>query len=117
MNGPELNAPGPNVAVIQMLDGSGKVSNVNVNTGTGQNTFYSARAGLNVPNLRCNTGAANPDNVCICPNSMNSSPFVPYPEQFREAYFDELFSPLTSDAAVTPAARAIADRYSMPIRQ
>lgn len=117
MNRPILSGPSENVAIIQMVDGNGSVQNVNVNASTGQDHYFSGRVGVTLPNLRCKVGSANPDSVCVCPASMNSSPFVPYPEQYRKAYFDELFAPMDTSTPVTPAARHIADRLAMPIRQ
>lgn len=118
MNRPELQAPNNDVAVIQALNGRGGISNYNVNLRTGLDTPFSQSQGISLPNVKCAAaGAANPDNVCICPASMNSSPFVPYPQEYRQAYMSALFSPQGPMTTPTPAAQMVADRWSQRIRQ
>lgn len=97
------------VGIIQVLNGN-RVSNMLVNATTGENTVFTAKGSVTVPNLRCDAGSANPDSVCICPASMNSSPFVPYPSGYRSAYFDELFSTATPAPLSEGTLRAVA-RY------
>jgi hypothetical protein len=117
MNRPELQSPNNDVAVIQVLNGKGGVSNMNVNVRTGLDTPFSQSLGVTLPNVKCSTGVSNPDNVCICPASMNSSPFVPYPQEYRQTYMNALFSPIVSVPNPTPAAQMVADRWAQRIRQ
>lgn len=114
---PELPPPGDNVAVIQALDARGRVSNVNVNLATNMDTYFPGTLGITVPNLQCSTGEANIDNVCVCPRSLNSSPFVPYSKQYRGEYMDKLFAPNVTMTNPTPAAQHVADRFAQRIRQ
>lgn len=117
MNRPELQSPSNDVAVIQVLNGKGGVSNMNVNLRTGLDTPFSQNVGISLPNVKCSTGASNPDNVCVCPASMNSSPFVPYPQDYRQTYMNALFTSQGPMTVPTPAAQMVADRWAQRIRQ
>lgn len=114
---PELPPPGDQVAVIQALNARGGVSNVNVNLATNVDTYFPGTQGITLPNLQCTTGEANIDNVCVCPRSLNSSPFVPYNKQYRGEYMDKLFTPAVGMTDLTPAAQHVADRFNQRIRQ
>lgn len=114
---PELQGPGPDVAVIQALNQRGGVSNVNVNLSTGRDVYFSQNEGLSIPDVQCRSGVANIDNVCVCPTSLNSSPFVPSTAEYRAAYLDNLFSPIVNVPAPTAAAMTLANRQKQHIRQ
>lgn len=117
MNRPELSPPGNDVAVIQALNARGRVSNVHVNIATNRDTYFPGTQGITLPNLKCSSGEANIDNVCVCPRSLNSSPFVPYNKEYRAEYMDKLFTPTVAMTNLTPAAQHVADRFSQQIRQ
>ena len=114
---PLLPNVGQGVAIIQVLNDRSGVSNLNVDLNSGQDVLYSQQQGTSLPNMRCETGVANIDNVCVCPASSNSSPFVPYPSTYRADYMNTLFSSSIQQPMPTAAARHIAERSSQRIRQ
>jgi hypothetical protein len=113
----ELSPPGDGAAVIQVLDARGRVTNVNVDLATHRDQLFPQAQGVSVPRIQCTTGQANIDNVCVCGASVNSSPFVPYSAQYTAQYTDRLFAPQAEIGYATPAARSVADRMMMPVRQ
>lgn len=117
MENQELSLPGQGASVIQVLDGRGRISNVNVDTSINRDQLYPQNQGVSIPTVQCSSGQANIDNICVCGASVNSSPFVPYTQSFTQQYTDRLFSPQGEFGFATPAARAVADRMSLPVRQ
>lgn len=113
----ELSLPGQGASVIQVLDSRGRVSNVNVDTTNNRDQLYPQNQGVSIPNMQCTSGQANIDSQCICGASVNSSPYVQYSSSFTQQYTDRLFAPQGEFGFATPAARAVADRMSLPVRQ
>jgi len=112
----ELSVAGNGSAVIQVLDARGRVSNVNVDLTSNRDTLFPQAQGVSIPTVECSSGQANIDNVCLCRSSVNSSPFVPYSQEYVSNYNKQLFAPLADVSYATPAARQVADRMSRPFR-
>lgn len=75
----------------------------------------SAHLGLYNASLACNSGSANVDNVCLCPNSLDSMPFNLQPPATTAYLTKHLFSPFESVPELTPSARKlIAERSPLP---
>lgn len=117
MESQELSLPGQGASVIQVLDGRGRISNVNVDSTNNRDQLYPQNQGVSIPTVQCTSGQANIDNVCICGASVNSSPYVNYTSSFTDRYAERLFAPQGEFGFATPAARAVADRMSLPVRQ
>jgi len=112
----QLSLPGSGAAVIQVLDARGRISNVNIDLDNNRDQLFPQNQGVSIPDIKCTSGKSNIDNVCVCKGSVNSSPFVPYSQEFTAQYTSKLFAPQAQISYATPAARAVADRMMAPVR-
>ncbi len=56
--------------------------------------------------LRCRSGAANIDNVCVCPGSLNSAPWESDAPVLTEALMQDGFVPYVRDQQLLPGTVA-----------
>jgi len=85
----QLFPPNSSVVIVPYLINGKQVGNANLQA-DGMMYPYSLRQGLNLPNFKCKTGVANPDNMCVCPQSQNTPPWNSFNPEFRKTYLGDI---------------------------